>query len=352
VDAHCDTIKAWMPPPKLSVVTRKLLKGFKRRSLGERYNIGHLDLPRMVEGGVNCQVFAVCVSPLYRSAPLKRALQMIDTFYSEIEKNADKIVLCTSFDDIKKTCEAGKVAALLSIEGGEPLEGDIGVLRILYRLGVRILTLTHNSRNKLGDGCGEDGSQGGLTMFGTQVIEEMNRLGMIVDVSHLNETGFWDVIKISKSPVIASHSNARALCDHVRNLTDDQIEALARTGGVVGVTFVRDFLNKDVEKASVIDVLNHIDYIVDLVGVNHVGIGSDYDGIENPPTGLEDVTNVLNITRGLVSRGYSDEEIEKIIGGNFLRVFRDLLGHGNSKVDPSEMLQSPLSLKWKIAKPH
>lgn len=326
VDTHCDTIMSWMPPPRLSVVARKVLEGFKRRSLGEHSNAGHLDLPRMMGGGVDCQVFAVYVSPLYHSAPLKRALQMIDVFYSEMEKNADKIAVCTNFDDIMKAHEAGKVAALLSIEGGEPLEGDLGVLRMLYRLGVRILTLTHSPRNELGDGCYERGSRGGLTTFGIKVVEEMNRLGMVIDVSHLNEPGFWDVVRISKSPVIASHSNARALCNHVRNLTDDQIEALAKKGGVIGVTFVRAFLRKNVEKASVVDVLDHIDHIVNLVGVDHVGIGSDYDGIEQPPMGLEDVSKVPNITRGLVSRGYSDKEIEKILGGNFLRVFRRVLG--------------------------
>ena len=334
VDTHCDTIMAWMPPPELTWVwlpklpdeMLKSLKDIKRRSLSERSEAGHLDLPRMVEGGVDCQVFAVYVSPLYHTAPLKRALQMIDAFYSELNKNSDKIALCTGFADILRTHSEGKISALLSIEGGEPLDGDLGVLRMLYKLGVRLLTLTHSPRNRLGDGCGEEGSKGGLTTFGAQVIEEMNKLGMIVDVSHLNERGFWDVIKITKSPIIASHSNARALCDHTRNLTDDQIKALAESDGVIGVTFVRRFLGKDVDTVTVNNVLDHIDHIVKLVGVDHVGIGSDYDGIDQAPKGLEDVTKVPNITRGLVYRGYSNDDIEKILGANFLRVFRKILG--------------------------
>jgi len=325
VDTHCDTILSWMPPPELPVIIRKTLKGYRRRGFTERSGEGHLDLPRMLEGGVDCQVFAVYVAPVYHSSPLRQALRMIDAFYSELGKT-DRAVPCTSYSEVMNALRGGRVAALLSIEGGEPLEGDLGVLRMLYRLGVRILTITHNRRNRLGNGCGEKGSKGGLSTFGVEVVREMNRLGMLVDVSHLNEPGFWDVIETSQDPVIASHSNARALCDHVRNLTDEQIMALAERGGVVGVTFVRSFLRKDPENASVNDVLDHIDHIVELVGVDHVGIGSDYDGIDQAPIGLEDVTKVLNITRGLVARGYSDGEIRKILGENFLRVFRRVLG--------------------------
>lgn len=325
VDAHCDSILAWLPPVRLPIAMRKPTEAPERRSLGERWKVGHIDLPRLMEGEVDCQVFAVYVSPLFHPASLRRALQMIDVFYSEVDKNSDKIALCTSFADILRTQNEGKISALLSIEGGEPLEGDLGVLRMLYKLGVRALTLTHSPRNRLGDGCGEKGSRGGLTSFGAQVVKEMNKLGMVVDVSHINEQGFWDVIKTTKSPIIASHSNARALCDHVRNLKDDQIKALAEKGGVIGVTFVRTFLSKDVEMVTVDNVLDHIDHIADLVGVEHVGIGSDYDGMGQAPKGLEDVTKVSNITRGLVTRGYSDNDIEKILGGNFLRMFKKIL---------------------------
>jgi membrane dipeptidase len=213
---------------------------------------------------------------------------------------------------------------VLAVEGGEALQGDLGVLRILYKLGVRVLTLTHSIRNKLGDGCSES-SRSGLTQFGREVVQEMNKLGMVIDVSHLNEKGFWDVIKNSCDPIIASHSNARVLCDHVRNLTDDQIQAIAQTGGVIGVTFVRNFLSSIPEEASVETVLNHINHIEELVGAKHIGIGSDYDGMGPGPKGLEHVGKVKNITRGLIQHGYSDDEIKGILGGNFLQVFQRIL---------------------------
>lgn len=337
VDTHNDTIGDLMkgaPPPSLAGVGSKF-RGYRefslRRTLGEKSAEGQIDLPRIKEGGVDCLFFAQCVSsPLYR-APLRRLLQMVDVFYSEVEKNSDGIVLATTYQEVMDAVKGDKVAAILSIEGGRPLEGDIGVLRMLHKLGVRAVTLTHFPRNELGDGSRDD-SGSHLTGFGATVVEEMNRLGMIVDVSHINEIGFWDVLEKTKGPVIASHSNCKALCDHHRNLTDEQIEALAKNGGVMSLSYCGGFIKQGVEfgspeslkKVSIDDWLDHLDYAVDLIGTNHVGLGSDFDGGCGFP-GMDDITKVLNITRGLVSRGYSDEDIEKILGGNVLQLIKEVL---------------------------
>ncbi|GAF73534.1 unnamed protein product, partial [marine sediment metagenome] len=203
-DGHCDTI--------LEVMNHK-------RTLEKKSTTGHLDIPRMKEGGIDVQFFAVFIEDIYKpNRSLKRTLQLIDCFYREIEKNQDDISLVTNYNQIKKVNRAGKIAAILSIEGGEALEGDLGVLRVLYKLGVRLLTLTWNQRNQIADGIGESRTGSGLTEFGLKVIDEMNDLRMLIDVSHLSETGFWDVVKRSKTPIVASHSNCYALCPHLRNL--------------------------------------------------------------------------------------------------------------------------------------
>lgn len=311
-DGHCDTI--------LEVINHK-------RSLGSRTLAGHLDIPRMKEGGVDVQFFAVFIEDIYKpDRSLKRTLQLIDCFYKEVEKNQDDISLVTNYNQIEEVNRAGKIAAILSIEGGEALEGDLGVLRVLYRLGVRLLTLTWNQRNQIADGIGESRTGGGLTEFGLKVIEEMNRLGMIIDVSHLSETGFWDVIKRSKAPIVASHSNCYNLCPHPRNLKDEQIKALADKGGVIGITFVPNFLTQEKRKTNVKDVVKHIDYLVEKVGVDCVGLGSDFDGTDGLPLGLEGVDKIPNITEELLDRGYKEKDIKKILGENFLRVFKDVVG--------------------------
>jgi len=253
-------------------------------------------------------------------------LQLIDCFYREIENNQDDISLVTNYDQLKEVNRAGKIAAILSIEGGEALEGDLGVLRVLYRLGVRLLTLTWNQRNQIADGIGESRTGSGLTEFGLKVIDEMNRLGMLIDVSHLSETCFWDVIKRSKAPIVASHSNCYNLCPHPRNLKDEQIKAIADKGGVIGITFVPNFLTQEKRKTTVKDVVKHINYLVEKVGVDCVGLGSDFDGTGGLPLGLEGVDKISNITEGLLGRGYEEREIEKILGGNFLRVFKEVVG--------------------------
>jgi len=311
-DGHCDTI--------LEVMNHK-------RTLEKKSTTGHLDIPRMKEGGIDVQVFAVFIEDIYKpDRALKRTLQLIDCFYREMKKNRDDISLVTNYNQIEKINRAGKIAAILSIEGGEALEGDLGVLRILYRLGVRLLTLTWNQRNQIADGIGESRTGSGLTEFGLKVIDEMNDLGMLIDVSHLSEIGFWDVIKRSKTPIVVSHSNCYALCPHLRNLKDEQIKALADKDGVIGITFVPDFLTQEKRKTSVKDVVKHIDYLVEKVGVDYVGLGSDFDGTGDLPLGLEGVDKIPNLTEELLDRGYKEREIEKILGGNFLRVFRKVVG--------------------------
>jgi membrane dipeptidase len=256
---------------------------------------------------------------------------MLDAFHSELAKNPDTITLTTNYEEIMGAVKEGKIAAIISVEGGEALEGDLSALRMIQKLGVRSLTLTHFPRNELGDGSGDD-SGSHLTEFGRNVIEEMNNLGMLVDISHLNETGFWDVIELSKDPIVATHSNCKALCNHHRNLTDDQIKALAEKGGVLNLSFCKNFIMDAVNprnsgaprNVGVEDWLDHLDHAVELVGTDHVGIGSDFDGGCGIP-GLDDITEIPNISRGMVARGYSNNDIEKILGTNNLRVFKKVL---------------------------
>jgi len=300
------------------------------RRLGERSDKGQIDLPRIRDGGVDCLFFAMYVSPTYR-ARLRHLMQMLDVFYTELESNSSQIVLATKYEDVINAKRNGRISAIISVEGGEPLEEDIGTLRIIYRLGVRSMTLTHFPRNELADGSGSD-SGSHLTDFGSKVVEEMNRLGMIIDVSHINETGFWDVLEKTKSPVIASHSNCRALCSHHRNLTDDQIKALADNGGVINLSYCGPFIKDGLDFASLEsankvvldDWFSHLEHAVSLVGPDHVGLGSDFDGGCGFP-GMNDISKAPQITRGLVKRGYTDADIKKILGGNNLRVMRAVL---------------------------
>ena len=312
-DTHCDTLQ-------------EVLAG--KRRLGERSEEGHIDLPRLREGGVTAQIFASFVGPNYlpRGAA-RQALRLLDVFYQELEENADQLTLATSASDIERAKAESKVAGILSLEGAEALEGDLRVLRAFYKLGVRNIGLTHNLRNAAADGVDETRSNSGLTNFGVQLVQEMNRLGIMVDISHLSPTGVCDVLHVSEAPVIASHSNAYALCPHRRNLTDEQLEDVASKGGVVGVTFVPNFVTKDGNQATLKGVLDQTAYMVKTIGIVHVGLGSDFDGFFNSKVrGLEDVTRLPRLTAGLVERGYSQEQVKKILGGNFMRVFSEVVG--------------------------
>lgn len=308
VDAHCDSLTQAMD---------------QNRRLGQESDAGQVDFPRLVRGGVNLQFFAAFISPRFRDNPLARAMEVFDFFHREAADNAGVVEAVYSYADIKRALSENKLAALLSVEGGEALAGRIEVLRMFYRLGVRSITLTWNGRNELGDGAWESGSGGGLTRFGFEVVREMNRLGMLVDVSHLSERGFWDVLGQAQKPPAASHSNCRSLCDHPRNLSDDQIKALASAGGVMGLCFYPDFVRE--KGADLEALLDHAEHAASLAGVDCIGLGSDFDGIDAPVAGLKDVTSLPLVTEGLIRRGFSDEEVRKIIGGNFLRVLEGVL---------------------------
>lgn len=308
-DGHCDTL--------LDVAAGK-------RSLTERSTEGHVDLPRLREGGVNAQIFACWVGGAKAENPLTDFLRLADTLHTAVEANPDDLILARCAADIEQAHQEDKLACILGMEGGEPLHGEIAILREVYRLGLRNLGLVWGGRNALGCGVSGDIDGEGLSDFGRQVVREANRLGIMIDVSHLNEAGFWDVIDITEQPIVASHSNARALYDHPRNLWDEQIRAIADTGGLVGVVFT--FMTDDRSTATLGGVLDQIDYMVELVGADHVGLGSDFDGIPHPPTGLEDVSHMGNITRGLLARGYDEEDISKILGSNWLRVFHEVAG--------------------------
>jgi membrane dipeptidase len=292
--------------------------------MGTRSSIGHLDVPRMIEGGITCQVFAVSSERSRTPAfPLRTALLMIDRFYKECNV-IPELVPVTRYEEIVEAKKQGKAAGMLSIEGADVIEGRIEMLSVFYRLGVRMVGLVHSLRNQLADGVTDRRTGGGLSELGVQAVEELDLLGVVIDVSHLNDEGFWDVIEHTKNPVIASHSNTRAVCDHPRNMTDEMIEALAANGGVMGMNFAPMFVHKT--DATLEGVVDHIDHIVDLVGPDHVGLGSDYDGIPYTPRGLEDVTKVPDITRELIKREYTDEDIKKMLGGNHLRLFKTVIG--------------------------
>ena len=322
VDTHSDTLMQLIPQREMRQRPRKL---------GERSETGHIDLPRLIEGGVDCQTFGMYTGsmPDYPLA-LKTALQMVDAFYTGIEENKDKIVQVRSYNEIIRADKEGKVGALLSIEGAEPLMGDLGILRVFHRLGVRILSFTWNWRTEFADGLAAARTGGKLTQKGLDAMEEMRRLGIVLYVSHITDACFWDIVENTKVPFIASHSNSREVCNVPRNLTDDMLRALADKGGVTGMNYAPGFIVSREKlgkgyKATVEDLVDHIDHIVKVVGPDHVGLGSDFDGIGPPPAGLEDASKVPNITRVLVKRGYSDEDIKKILGGNHLRVFKQVL---------------------------
>jgi len=311
-DGHCDTIL-------------DVLKGERR--LGERSSEGHLDLPRMREGGITAQIFAIFVPTEFIRQATHLGLKVVSQIHTEIEANANEMILATRAADVERAKAADRVAAVIGMEGAEPLEGDLDLLRPFYQLGLRNLGLTWSRRNEAGDGVFEARTGGGLSQFGVKLVEACNDLGIMVDIAHLAPAGVRDVLEISQAPIIASHANAYALCPVDRNLTDDILEGIAAKGGVVGVTFVPGFIDTDSTKASLDRLLDHIDHIVHVAGVEHVGLGSDFDGFwDKPPVGLEDVTCMPNVTEGLLQRGYSAEEVKKILGGNFLRVFREVCG--------------------------
>ncbi len=306
-DAHCDTA--------LSV---------QEAGVDFYENDFQLNLKKLYETRDRLQFFAAFAYPVqFRNNELTKVLSIIDQVYKAEEKYPDKVKVCLDSREIDNAISEGKVAALLSIEGGECLNGELSVLRQLYRLGVRSMLLAWNRRNLLADGA-EETHGGGLSVFGREVVSEMERLGMLVDVSHLCEASFYDVMAMATKPVIASHSNSRAVCDNPRNLNDLQLMAVKNNGGVVGINFYTHFLNNS-PKASIDDVIRHIEYICSVAGEDHIGIGTDYDGIETTPDGLDSTHLLPVLFERLAQLNYSGSFIEKFAGLNLMRVLRQVL---------------------------
>ena len=299
-----------------------------RRRARETAVLRRRHLPRLRAGGFGAVVFAVYLTPYLPEIALRESLLMIDDLRQEIAESEDEIYLARAAQDLAPDVRRGRLAALLSLEGAEPLGTDLGILRLLYDLGLRALGLTWFRRTMVADGTGEEEAGGGLTRFGRAVVRECHRLGILVDVSHLSERGFWDVMRVAEGPVIASHSNARALCEHPRNLRDEQLRALAETGGVVGLNACPDFV--DPCAPSLDRLLDHAAHMSEVMGPRHVGLGLDlleylpgYEDKRLP--GLADASEAPAITAGLLARGASDGETRGLLGENWLRVWRQVL---------------------------
>ncbi len=294
----------------------------------------HTDIPRLRQGAFGAIFFAVYIAPTYATDKTSghRTLDMIDTVRTDIiAKHPDTFTFATTAADIEAAHKSGKIAALMGIEGGHAIEDSVRSLRNFYALGVRYMTLTHTNTNGWADSSGDitDAKithHNGLTAQGKGFITEMNRLGMIVDISHVADKTFWDALETSKAPIFASHSSCRALANVPRNMTDEMITALGKKGGVIQINFNCGFLSATPQggkpSATLADVVAHIDHAVKLAGINAVGIGSDYDGVTCTPVGLEDVSKFPNLTRALLEKGYSADDIKKIYGGNTLRLMR------------------------------
>lgn len=328
IDMHCDTIMALYHDQKEGKTTEL------------RSNNLNISLEKMEKGDYLAQCFAMFIPLAAVENAFETCNEMIDVFYNELEKNQDKIAVALTAEDIERNAREGKMSAILTIEEGAATNCNLRFLRNLYRLGVRMITLTWNFDNGIGHpnvkAKGSDGkvditvwNNEGLDEFGIEMIKEMERLGIIIDVSHLSDGGFWDVINNTTTPFVASHSNARSLCSHVRNMTDDMILALAKRGGVMGINYAADFLenppeNKDGFMSTVDNMVKHIQYIKNLAGIDCIGLGSDFDGI---PQNLEmkDCSMLSMLENRLKENGFTDEEIEKIFYKNVLRVFKEVL---------------------------
>jgi membrane dipeptidase len=353
MDSHIDTIQ------------RVLIDN---EDLAKRSTRGHADLSRLREGGVNAPFFSLWVPTYYKGAEaVRRTLDVREAMQRVLDAHPDQIELALNAADVERVTGGGKIAAILSVEGGHQIDNDLAVLRVYYHLGVRSMTLTHFRNTDWADSSTDKPAHNGLTDFGKQVVREMNRLGMIVDISHVSDKTFYDAVAVSTKPVIASHSSCRALSDVPRNMTDDMIRALAKNGGVIAINFGEGFLNqKDAEKlrravnsagysepaltgkaldefsanqyrddflktkttgyATIDDAVAHIDHAVKIAGIDHVGIGSDFDGISTPPNGLEDISKMPALAAALRKKGYSEQDVRKILGLNTLRVLREVTG--------------------------
>ncbi|MGI6227819.1 MAG: dipeptidase [Peptococcales bacterium] len=308
VDGHCDSI--------LDVYAQK-------RSLAIKSDLGHLDFFRL-QNVVDLQFMAVFVETHYKpNNTLFKALELIDLLDDQISQ-VNFIEKVLSKKDIEVFTK-WNVKVLIALEGGDALGGSLSVLRGLFKLGVRSLTLTWNNRNEIGDGCAEEPYGQGLSKFGKSVVKEMNNLGMLIDVSHLAEKSFWDVINNTQETIIASHSCCKSIMNHPRNLSDQQLKALAQNGGLIGINFYPTFLKDNPLTATIDDVVKHIIHGAEIMGPEHVGIGSDFDGIDQVPKGLEDVTKLPLLIYHLEKAGFSFKEIANIMGNNYLRILKKVL---------------------------
>lgn len=349
VDTHADTPSEYMAHPfDLSAWNKS----------------GQFDYARMKAGGLDAEFFAAYVPAKYANkGAAAYCMKIMETIHEMVDRYPSLVRFATSPAEIRSAVHDGKRAILIGIEGGHAIEDSIEVLRAFHRFGARYMTLTHVNTNNWADSSGDEEKHNGLTAFGREVVLEMNRLGMMVDVSHVSDKTFYDVIETSKAPVIASHSSARALCGAKRNMTDDMLRTLAKNGGVVQVNFYPEFLSNEVLHASeardeklkpaiaalkakdpaegevfeagvrklyaenplppvpYTRIVDHIDHMVKIAGIDHVGIGSDFDGISIVPVGMEDVSKLPAIPAELRRRGYSEADIRKIMGENFMRVF-------------------------------
>jgi membrane dipeptidase len=291
---------------------------------------GHTDLARLKQGGVGGVFFVSYVAAKYAgNGAYARGMTFVDSIHRDlVGRYPQDFALATTAAQIEAAHKQGKIAALIGLEGGHAIEDNLDKLREFYRKDVRYMTLTHANTNNWADSSGDFDKpdiahHNGLTDFGKNVVREMNRLGMMVDISHVADKTFWDALEVSRAPLIASHSSSRALANVPRNMTDEMIVALAKKGGVIQVNFNCGFLTTEQPpRATLADVVAHIDHIRKIAGVDALGIGSDFDGVNCTPAGLEDVSKFPNLTRALLEKGYSAAEIRKIYGGNLLRVMR------------------------------
>ncbi len=345
IDTHCDTTLKLQDPAW---------------SLGERHPSGHVDLPRLREGGVDAVFFAVWApGPLPPGEGVAAARARIHEIEQTVERFSGEVAPARSADDVREARAGGRVAILIAIEGGYLIEDSLDTLREFHARGATYLTLTHSFHTNWADSSGVhqslDPRHGGLTAFGREVVEELNRLGMMVDVSHASDDTVGDVLAVSAAPIVATHSSCRALCPHRRNLTDDMIRAIADTGGVVQINFAAAFIDPDYpnlpldvvkrwmanhcrpqpplcDHVTPLSVLaDHFDHALSLVGPDHVGIGTDFDGVPALPDGMEDCSKLPYLTAELLRRGYQEADLQSMLGENVLRVMKSCQDVANTK---------------------
>ncbi|HEY3423370.1 MAG TPA: dipeptidase [Negativicutes bacterium] len=309
IDLHCDTIVA-------------LAESLKESELWQ--NIFQVDIQKLKAANSLAQFFALYIDLKNGKDPLEWGLSLLDRFYQELAKNQDDIQLARSYQELCDNSQAGKISAFLTIEEGGALKGQLVNLRNFYRLGVRLITLTWNYPNEIGFPNHQwQYAADGLTTFGRDVVTEMNELGMIIDVSHLSDQGFYDVACLSTKPFIASHSNSRAVTNHTRNLSDDMIKVLAQKGGIMGINFAKDFLGS-IDISRVEDMVRHIKHIHRVGGIEVIALGSDFDGI-NPNLEIKNIGEINKLIRALRAVHFSEADIEKICYQNAMRLLRDTL---------------------------